>query len=161
MRRAVIIIALVSLCLVQNLTGVTSWTVSSYFITHKAPVSQRKSQSTGSSPSTTMSLQHRHQHSKSVSSQTSSSLKTESSVALDATREGSGDGGERRRRQRQISVAAILASCFLNLLGFTMASPITPALSLGYVGGTFVLASTVKTESVGNGQFVGSSEEFD
>ena len=128
MRRAVIIIALVSLCLVQNLTGVTSWTVSSYFITHRAPVSQRKSQSTGSSPSTTMSLQHRHQHSKSASSKTSTSLKAETLLGATSGAAATTREGERRRRQRQISVAAILASCFLNLLGFTMASPITPAL---------------------------------
>lgn len=47
---------------------------------------------------------------------------------------------ERRRKERQTSVGAILASSFLNLLGFTMASPITPALGKHFsldVGASF------------------------
>jgi DHA1 family tetracycline resistance protein-like MFS transporter len=35
---------------------------------------------------------------------------------------------QRQQRRRRLSVSAILASSFLNLLGFTMAGPITPAL---------------------------------
>ena len=34
----------------------------------------------------------------------------------------------KKQRRRRISVTAVLASAFLNLLGFTMAGPITPAL---------------------------------
>ena len=46
----------------------------------------------------------------------------------------------RKRRERRISVGAILASSFLNLLGFTMAGPITPALGSHFglrVGASF------------------------
>lgn len=54
-----------------------------------------------------------------------------------------GDGGDAQRqkdRRRKLSVFAILASSFLNLLGFTMAGPITPALGKHFglqVGATF------------------------
>lgn len=57
----------------------------------------------------------------------------------------SGGGGmehspEPSSRSRKISVAALLASAFLNLLGFTMAGPITPALGQHFglsVGASF------------------------
>jgi MFS family permease len=47
---------------------------------------------------------------------------------------------QQRDRRRQLSVFAILASSFLNLLGFTMAGPITPALGKHFglqVGASF------------------------
>jgi MFS transporter, DHA1 family, tetracycline resistance protein len=73
---------------------------------------------------TTMTLQNRHLAPKSSATTKSKNL----SASLNAESVMSADNNERRRRERRISVGAILASCFLNLLGFTMASPITPAL---------------------------------
>ncbi|KAL3941323.1 MAG: hypothetical protein SGBAC_004297 [Bacillariaceae sp.] len=50
------------------------------------------------------------------------------------------DSTNRLRYQRKLSVGAILSSSFLNLLGFTMAGPITPALGKHFglgVGASF------------------------
>jgi len=88
-----------------------------------------------------MTLQHRSQRSKQeqhfLLKATTSATAQEEGERNDKVNDTDDDKGATRRkenqqqqleRQRRLSVGAILASSFLNLLGFTMASPITPAL---------------------------------
>ena len=110
-------------------------------------------------PSRPSSIPNNHNHPRTMSShsgglkerrastQQTSSLRAGASVLADhndASNSSSSSDLELQRRQlarrRKWSVGAILASGFLNLLGFTMAGPITPALGKHFglqVGASF------------------------